>query len=236
LYARAAGVLGLISIVAGGFGEAYVPGVVVVSGDAAATAINIVTSESLFRWGFTAYLVEALCDTGLSLLFYTLLVVVWKELALLALCLRLIGTAGFAMAQVFYFAAMPIVGNSNQLNPFTPDQLNALAMLSLNVSVYSQMVFTLFYGMGSLLIGLLMYQSDFLPKFIGALLMLAGLGFVARTLAWVLAPSYASPLLLMPAAVAFLTLTVWLLVKGVDTAKWKQRAAKALSQKGVSPG
>jgi hypothetical protein len=64
MYARTAGVLGLISIVAGGFGEAYVPAALVVSRDAAATAARIMTSESLFRWGFTAYLVEALCDAG----------------------------------------------------------------------------------------------------------------------------------------------------------------------------
>ena len=195
--------------------------------DAAATAINIVTSESLFRWGFTAYLVEALCDTGLSLLFYILLGVVRKDLALLALFLRLIGTAGFAMAQVFYFAALPIAGNTNQLESFAPDQLQALAMLSLNVSGYGQAVFTMFYGVGSLLVGYLVYRSDFLPKFIGILLMLAGLGFATRTFAWVLAPSYSSPLLLIPAAVAFLILTVWLLVKGVDTAKWNERAAHA---------
>ena len=120
--------------------------------------------------GFHRHLVEALCDTGLSLLFYILLGVVRKELALLALFLRLIGTAGFAMAQVFYFAALPIVGNANQLEPFPPDQLHALAMLSLNVSGYGQSVFTMFYGVGSLLVGYLVYRSDFLPKFIGILL------------------------------------------------------------------
>jgi hypothetical protein len=230
MYARTAGVLGLLSLVAGGFGEAYVPGTLVVSRDAAATASNIVTSESLFRWGFTAYLVEALCDTGLSLLFYILLWVVRKDLALLAVFFRLIGTAGFAMAQVFYFAALPIVGDTNQLAAFPPDQLHALAMLSLNVSGYGQTVFTMFFGMGSILVGYLMYRSDFLPKFIGILVTLSGLGFAARTFTWVLAPSYSSPLLLVPAAVAFLTLTVWLLVKGVDTAKWKEKAAHAVSR------
>jgi hypothetical protein len=230
VYARTAGVLGLISVVAGAFGEAYVPGVLVMPRDATATALNIVTSESLFRWGFTAYLVEALCDTGLSLLFYILLVVVRKDLALLAVFFRLIGTAGFAMAQVFYFAALPIIENANQLQSFAPDQLQALAMLSLNVSSYGQAVFTMFYGVGSFLVGYLMYRSDFLPKFIGILVMLAGVGFATRTFTWILAPSYSSPFLLVPAAIAFLTLTIWLLVKGVDTAVWKERETHALSQ------
>ena len=226
-YARTAGVLGLISILAGGFGEAYVPTVLVVPGDVAATAAKIMASESLFRWGFTGYLIEALCDVGLTLLFYLLLRVVRKDLALLAVFFRLIGTAGFAMAQVFYFAALPIVGGADHLKSFSPEQLSDLALLSLQVSGYGQSVFTMFYGVGSVLLGYLMYRSRFLPGFIGILLALSGVGFVAKTFTWVLAPSYSSPLLLTPAGVAALALTGWLLVKGVDAAKWKETAALA---------
>ena len=64
-YARLAGVLGVLTLVAGGFGEAYVPSAILVSGDPAATVRNVVALESLFRWGFAGYLVEALCDAGL---------------------------------------------------------------------------------------------------------------------------------------------------------------------------
>lgn len=229
MYAKAAGVLGLISIVAGGFGEAYVPMTLTVAHDAAATATNIANSESLFRWGFTAYLVEALCDTGLTLLFYLLLWPVRQDLAVLAVFFRLIATAGFAVAQVFYFAALPIVGGTDHLKGFGPDQLNALALLSLNVSGYGQSVFTMFYGVGSILLGYLIYRSGFLPRFIGVLLALSGVGFVTKTFTWVLAPSYSSPFLLMPAAVAVLTLTGWLLAKGIDGAKWAEKAALATS-------
>lgn len=224
-YARTAGVLGLISIVAGGFGEAYVPTALVVPQDAAATAARILASESLFRWGFTAYLVEALCDIGLTLLFYLLLRVVRKDLALLAVFFRLIGTAGFAMAQVFYFAALPIVGGADHLRAFSPEQLQTLALLSLNLSAYGQAVFTMFYGVGSVLLGYLIYRSRFLPKSIGILVALSGVGFVAKAFTMALVPSYSSSLLLLPAGVAWLALTGWLLIKGVDTAKWKETAA-----------
>ncbi|HEV8337198.1 MAG TPA: DUF4386 domain-containing protein [Candidatus Polarisedimenticolia bacterium] len=223
-YARIAGVLGFVSIVAGGFGEAYVPAALVVWRDAAATAANITASESLFRWGFAGYLVEALCDVGLTLLLYLLLRVVRKDLALLSVFFRLIGTAGFAMAQVFHFAALPIVRGDDSLRVFSPEQLNTLALLSLKVSVYGQSVFTMFYGVGTILVGYLMVRSGFLPRFIGILLALTGIGFVAKTFTWVLAPPYSSPLLLLPAAVAALALTAWLLVKGVDAAKWMERA------------
>jgi hypothetical protein len=195
--------------------------------DAAATAARISSSQWVFRWGFTAYLVEALCDVGLTLLFYLLLRVVRKDLALLAVFFRLIGTAGFAMAQVFYFAALPLVGGAEHLRAFPTEQLHALALLSLNVSGYGQTVFSMFYGVGSVLLGCLMYRSRFLPRLIGALLALSGVGFVAKTFTWALAPSYSSPLLLIPAAVAFLVLTAWLLVKGVDVAKWNERASRA---------
>jgi hypothetical protein len=224
-YARTAGVLGLISIVAGGFGEAYVPGVLVVPRDAAATAAAILTSESLFRWGFTAYLIEALCDVGLTLLLYLLFRIVRKDLALLAVFFRLIGTAGFAMAQVFYFSALPIVRGADHLQAFSPDQLRTFALLSLNLSGYGQTVFTMFYGVGSVLLGYLMYRSLFLPRFIGVLFALSGVGFVAKTFTWTLAPSYSTSLWLMPAGVAALALTGWLLVKGIDVAKWKETDA-----------
>src|ERR1043165_2837714 len=72
-YARIAGVLLLLSIVGGGFGEAYVPSRLIVSGDAAATAKNLRDFGSLFRWGFAAYLVEAVCDVALAWLFSLLL-------------------------------------------------------------------------------------------------------------------------------------------------------------------
>jgi len=80
---------------------------------------------------------------------------------------------------------------------------------------------------GSVLLGYLIYRSGFLPKVSGLLLALSGVGFVAKTFTWALAPSYSSPLLLMPAGVAALALTGWLLVKGVDAAKWEEKAALA---------
>src|SRR5436190_10705627 len=83
-WARIAGVLFLLTIVAGGFGEFYVPSKLIVSADATATAKNIVAFNPLFRMGFATYLVEAVCDIALSLILYVLLRPVQKNLALLA--------------------------------------------------------------------------------------------------------------------------------------------------------
>jgi len=66
-YARIAAALLLVTMVAGGFGEFYVPATLIVASDAAATATNVVAHNSMFRLGFAAYLVEAMCDITLSL-------------------------------------------------------------------------------------------------------------------------------------------------------------------------
>lgn len=215
---------------AGGFGEAYVPSTLIVSADAAATAKNIVGSITLFRLGFAGYLVEALCDVGLTWVLYVLLRPVHRDLALLAAFFRLISTAGFAMAEVHYFAASRILGGADYLRTFSPDQLNTLALLSVKVSAFGQGVFSMFYGVASVLLGYLIVRSRFLPKILGALLALSGFGFVTSTFVSVLAPAYASALFFVPGALAGLSLTLWLLVKGVDVPKWQESAALAEHQ------
>lgn len=100
-YARIAGILLLLSLVVGGFGEAYVPSRLIVSSNATATAQNIKAFELLFRMGFAGYLVEASCDIALSLILYILLRPVRKDIALLAAFFGLVSTAVFAVASSF---------------------------------------------------------------------------------------------------------------------------------------
>ena len=221
-YARIAGVLFLITIVAGGFGEFYVPSTLIVSADATATANNIRASEWLFRLGFAGYLVEALCDIGLTLVLYVLLRRVHEELALLAAFFRLVSTAVFAAAELFYFAATFILGGAAYLKTFSPDQLNALALLSLKLYGYGGGIFMVFYGIPSILLGYLMFRSGYFPRILGALMALGGLGFVVRNFLLVLAPAWASSLLLLAMTLAVLPMTVWLLVKGIDVRKWEE--------------
>ena len=228
-YARVAGVLFLISIVAGGFGEFYVPFVLIAASDATATANNLMASDFLFRMGFASYLIEAICDIALTLILYVLLRPVGKDLALLAVFFRLVGTAIFAFTELFYIAPSLILGGADYLKTFSPDQLNSLAYLSLRIYVYGGGLFFVIGGVGSILLGYLIFQSGYLPKLLGVLLALGGLGFVIRSFTLVLAPASASLglVLLVPTGVAFLSLTGWLLVKGVDLPKWEERARLA---------
>ncbi len=224
-YARIAGVLFLLSIVAGGFGEFYVPSKLIVSADATATARNIIASDSLFRLGFAIYLIEAVCDIALTLLLYVLLRPVRKDLALLAAFFGLVSTALFGVAELFYFAAALILGGANYLKTFSPDQLNTLALLSLKLFGYGGGIFLVFSGVAWVLRGYLIFRSGYLPKFLGVLLTLSGLAFIAMNFTLVFAPAYPSGRLLLLAVPGTLSLTVWLLVKGVDVRKWEERAA-----------
>lgn len=226
-YARLAGVLFLISLVAGGFGEFVVPNALIVSADATATANNIRSSESLFRLGFASYLIEALCDVALTLVLYVLLRPAGRDLALLAAFLRLLGTAVFAGADALYFAALPILTRADHLKVFSPDQVNSLALLSVNLGGYGGAVAVVFYGAGFGLFGYLMLRSGYFPWALGALVALSGVAFVTRSFALVLAPAYASTVLYLPVPLAGLALTAWLLVKGIDVPRWEAKAARA---------
>lgn len=222
-YARIAGVLFLLSALAGGFGEAFVPARLLVRADAAATARNIHAFDALFRWGFAAYLVEAVCDIALALVLYVLLRPVHKNLALLAAFFGLVSTALFAVAELFYFAAALVLGGGDYLKTFSPGQLDTLALLSLKLYGLGAGLFLVFYGVASVLRGYLILRSGYLPRFLGVLLIAAGLGFVAKNFALVLAPRYASDVLLLPMMLTVVALTGWFLVKGVNVPRWEAR-------------
>jgi hypothetical protein len=226
-YARIAGILFLFSLVAGGFGEAYVPSKLIVSGDAAATVANLRNFEFLYRLGFAAFLIESLCDIALALILYALLKPVSKELSLLAAFFGLIGTALFAFAELFYFAPLVIMRGAGYLQTFSPDQLNSLILLSLKFYGFAGMIFTAYYGMGWIVRAVLMFHSGYLPKFLAVLMAVGGIGFVVRNFLMILAPAYASDVLLMLMFPGGLILTFWLLWKGVDVAKWNAKVKAA---------
>jgi hypothetical protein len=225
-YAKVAGVLLLISVVAGGFGEAYAPSKLIVAGDAAATVANLKSFEFIYRLGFAAFLIESFADITLALIFYALLKPVSGELSLLAAFFGLVGTALFAFAELFYLA--PTLFMTVPLNAFSTGQNDELMLLSLRFYQFAALIFSGYYGIAWIVRAYLMFRSGYLPKFLGVLMGIGGIGFLARNFLLVLAPIYASPLLLMLLFPGTLMLMVWLLVKGVDMSQWNARVkAKA---------
>ena len=224
-YARVIALLILLSAVFGGLGESYIPAKIIVSGDAAATANNIATSPMLFRLGFAAYLVEAVCDVALALLFYVLLRPAGQHLALLTAFLGLISTALYAVAEAFYFAPTIILSGADYLKAFSPEQLSSLSLFCLQLFGRIAGLFLGLYGLATVIRGYLIYRSGYLPRTIGALFVIGGAAFILETLATILAPKYTSPLLLMPIGIAGISLMLWLFVKGVDVERWKTAVA-----------
>lgn len=222
---RLAGVLFLLTIVAGFFGEMYVPAKIIVPNDAAKTAANLRSSNSLFRIGFACYLVEALCDVTLAWIFYVLLLPVQKQVALLAAFFGLVSTAIFGFTQMIYFSSTLVLRDASYLNSFSPDQRNTLAFLAIKTYGLGAGLFMCFYGVPSLIRGVLMFRSGYLPRFLGVLLAVAGVGFIAKNVLLVLAPAYSSDLLLVPMFLSVLSMAGWFLIKGVDVPKWEQKAA-----------
>jgi len=223
-YARLAGLLFLISFIGGGFGEAYVPMKLVVSGDPAATASNILAHEGLFRLGFAGFLVESLCDIILAGILYVLLKPAGQTLALMATLLRVVSTAVFAVAELFYYAPWLVLGSAPYLKAFSPEQLTTMGFLSLRLYGFGAGMPMAHYGLAWVLFGILMMRSGYFPKLLGALLALAGIGFTIRAFLLALAPRAASDFLLLPMILAGLGLAGWLLIRGVDVVKWKERA------------
>jgi len=125
-YSRAVGVLLVLSIFGGWFGEVQIPSQFM-AGDAAATAAQLRLNESLFRLGFAAYLVEALSDLILAWLFYVLLRPVHRDLALLSAFFGLVSMSLFAVMKMFYFSAPMFLKGSKYVTGFSPEQLEGLA-------------------------------------------------------------------------------------------------------------
>src|ERR1051326_4527545 len=214
-YARAAGILFLLSLIGGGFGEGYLPSKIIVANDPAATAANIKAFTFLFRLGFAGFLLESLCDTALSLNFYVLLKPVNKHLSLLAAFFGLMATATFAVTELFYIMALYWLGDAPFLKTFPPEHLQAMAYISLKYYTYGGAVFTAYYGVAWIVRSYLIFRSGYLPKIIGILMAIGGFGFVAKNFLLVLAPAYASDVLLMLLFPGGLLLMVWLLEKHV---------------------
>jgi hypothetical protein len=220
--ARSIGILLLVSLVFGAFGEMYVPDTLLVAHDAGATANNVLHHQTLFRLGLAAYTVEGLCDAALTALLYLLLRPAGRELALIALLLRIVSTAVFAASEFFYYAALSVL-RGDYLTAFPHQQVNALALLLLRLYGGTGTIPTLFYGVALLVIGRLVYVSGYLPRWLGALLALGGLSTATGMLLIILVPEYASSYFLLPMMVGMLAMTVWLLIFGVDVPAWQKR-------------
>jgi hypothetical protein len=220
--ARIASVLILLSIAAGGFAEVYVPGKLLAAFDPAAGTANIAQYAQLLRGSFVVYLIEAVCDISLAMIFYLLLRPVSYPLSLLAAFFGLVSTATFATAEFFYFVSSLPLLDANVQRHLGAEQRALFVYLSLTLYGYGGTIFMAFYGIATGLRGFLICRAAYLPAWIGVLLILAGAGFIAKNLLFVLAPQFDSGFLLAPMFAATIALAGWLAIKGIDAGKWPE--------------
>ena len=217
-YSRAAAIFLILTMIGGWFGEVQIPSEFM-TGDAAGTAAKLRLHEDLFRFGFAVYLIEAFSDLVLAWIFYVLLRPVHRELALLSAFFGLVSMSLFAVTKMFYFSA-PLFLKSKYLTSFSPEQVDSLGGAFMSLYGGLNGLFMLFYGTAWIIRGYLTFRSGYLPRFLGVLMAVAGMGFFAKNLTKLLAPAYSSDVLLAPMFLNVVVLALWMLVKGVDQARW----------------
>jgi hypothetical protein len=228
--ARITGVVYFLYCLTAVLGVFFMKGIVV-DGDAAATATNILAHESLFRLGIATGLVATAGYIALTALFYGLFKPVSRSLSLLAAFFSLVGCAILAFASLFQVAPLVVLGGSPYLNVFKVEQLQALALMFLELNTQANNICVVFFGVYCLLIGFLIFKSAFLPRSLGVLMALAGLGWLTF-----LSPPLAnrfSPYNLVVGFLAELALMLWLLVRGVKVQRWKEQPSAAHEEEGV---
>ena len=217
-YARLGGVLYLLIIVAGIFAQVFVRSKLIVSGDADATAANIIANELLFRSGVAAELMMLIFDVALALIFYVILRPINKNLALFAAFLRITMSSISAINSLNQMDVLLWLKTPASL-AFSPEAINALAYHSLKAHSFGYHIALVFFGFYCMSIGVLIFRSNFLPKVLGILMVIASISYLINSFVSILAPNLASYLgmfILLPALVAELSLALWLTIKGVN--------------------
>jgi Domain of unknown function (DUF4386) len=231
LKARIAGLLYLVVILGGVFAEMGVRARLVVTGDAAATAHNILTHELLYRWGFVIELICILCNVPLSFLLYDLFKIVNRKLAVMALLFAMIGTAVEGVSLLAHFAPLLLLGKGAYLSAFTEAQLQAATYLSLRMFEHGFMIALSFFGFFCIAQGYLIFRSTFFPRVIFALLLIQGTLYLTNSFAHFLAPAVGDRVFpfLAVSGIAEVSLCLWLLVVSVNESRWLEQATRGSS-------
>jgi len=225
--ARMAGVIAWITTTSGF--AAIVRGRLVVYGDAAATAHNILAHETFYRLAFAADLITVPCYIAVTALYYDLFQPVNRSLALIAVFLGLAGTTLWAVNDFFFLAPLVVLGGAHDVPAVTANQLQVLALALLNVHTQGSNIVMVAFGFHVILIGYLIFRSTFLPRMLGVWLAIAGVCYLTNSFANFLAPEFAahlSPYILIPGVVE-IVLALWLIVMGVNEKRWKEQASAA---------
>ena len=198
----------------------------ILPGDAAATANNIIASESIFRLSIVGDLVVQVVFIVLVLLLYKLLKPVNKNLALLMVILFLVSVPIAMLNMLNLFAALLLLSGADYLIVFPVDQLQAFVTLFRDLHEVGIMIAYIFWDLWLFPLGYLVFKSGFLPRILGILLMISCFGYLIDFFTFFLFPNF-DLAINMFTGWAELLLCLWLLIKGVNVEQWEKRALES---------
>jgi hypothetical protein len=220
--ARISGFLYLLVGIFGGFAEGFVDPKVYAAGHAEATAANVVANAGLVRLGVVAHLLDGTFFVFLAMVLYVLLEHVNKSVGRAMLVLVALATGIICLNAVFQFEALRVATDGSYAIAFGTAGSNALVMLLLDTQHYGTLSAQVFFGLWLLPIGYLANKSGLFPKWLGALLIAGGVCYLVDLLAAFLVPDFAQKIhafVVIPCAVAEISMVLYLLVVGVRTPK-----------------
>ena len=229
--ARVVGVLYLAMMATSIFFDVFVWRNIIVPGDAARTASNIMANERLFRTGVVFELVTCAGDIALLMGLYVLLEPVNQGLALLAAFWRLAESVVFGVLAIGSMVVLIVLGGANQSHAFALDQLQELARVAMRTHAAGFTVAFVFLGLGGALFSYLLFKSRYVPRAFGVLGVFAYILMLAYSVAIIIVPQFAVLSLApyAPAGVFEIGCGLWFLVKGVRAPASAPRALEPVA-------
>jgi len=224
--ARVAGILYVIANLFAPFALLYLPSRFIVRGDAAATAHNIMASESLFRVGIVLNLFNLIATIFLVLALYQLLKVVNKNMASLMVIFVLVAVPIGMLNELNYLAVLQLLSGTDYLKVFPADQLQALVYLFLRLHTQGFLISQIFWGLWLFPMGWLVFKSGFMPRILGILLIIGCFGYVIQSFGVFLQPTFNTNIIFFTGW-GELFFLLWLLIKGVNVEQWEKRATES---------
>ncbi|MFN8342041.1 MAG: DUF4386 domain-containing protein [Cyclobacteriaceae bacterium] len=216
--ARFAGLCYLMVIGAGLFAEVFVRQALVVTNNAATTLANVQSHEQLYRLGVMADLFNFVIGLPCILIVYHLFKHTNRLLMQLAVMFVVIQTAIIAVNLLNQLTPLLIVAGESALQALTADQRAALALLALKAQVQGYGIGLIFFGFYCLIVGYVVYSSGRVPRVLGVLYAISGLGYLINSVTMLLSKGFANPVfeyLAIPIFIGELSFCLWLLIKGV---------------------
>ena len=232
--AKIVGIAWLLIIITGVFAEFIVRSSLIVPDDVAATARNIMESESLFRIGIASDILMITFDVVVAVALYTLFKPVNRSLALVATSFRLVQAAVLGVNVLSLFAALQFLSGAEYLNAFESDQLHAVASSFLETHAIGYSVGLVFFSLSIGVLSYILFKSRSVPGVLAVMLAFGALVYLVGSFMHVLAPEFVEefePAYILP-FVAELSLAIWLVVKGVNVQQGARRNVAAVAAAG----